>query len=208
MSVMRNSHLMVTVLVLAAGTAPGCGDDGSTENAPIQASARGQLNWKRSATLEQDLAAALELPPDELCTGPDEKQCISQLYLVPLGGNDPFDASLYVPVDDPLVTTPGAVDRVIFSACAKRVALDEEAATPTVFSSLAFGGQAPSADSQAVSDTATTLFRRFHGRNPDAAEIELVGRLTETDDGERVEASEFATMACYAVGSTTEFFFF
>ena len=205
----RKTHRIVPLSVLFAAVAWDCGGgDSDSGDGTLQESTQARLNWKRAATLERDLAAALELSPQELCTGPEGAPCISQLYLVALGGNDPFEASIYNPVDSPLVTTPVAVDRVMFSACARRAALDAESGAPVVFGALELGGMAPEPDSEAVLQTATTLFRRFIGRDPLPVEVEIVGRLTQSEAGERVDASSFATTACYAVGSTTEFFFF
>ena len=58
--------------------------------AEYRSSTRPNLQWKRFAALEADLAQALELPKEEICNEFGRESCIGKVHLVPLGGNDPF----------------------------------------------------------------------------------------------------------------------
>lgn len=203
------SKILALWAIVAASSVAGCEDSAPAGSAPVVTeSSRARLNWKRSAALEQDLATALDLSADEVCTGPEGKRCATELYLVPLGGNDPIDSTMLEAVADPLITTPLAVDRLIFSACSTRVSLDAAASKPKVFEALDLRGAAPHPGSAAVSDTVTALYRRFHGRDADLREVERIGRLAQTEQGTAVDATEFALLACYSIGSTSEFLFF
>ena len=198
----------IRYLLVTAGAIVAACDASSDAEVSEPLSAQARLSWKRSAVVERDVAAALELPVEDVCRGLAGEPCVSDLYLVSLGGNEPYVAGMYVPVDRPLVTTPIAVERVLLAACSHRAALDTAVAEPVVFGSLDLGGLAPAADSQAVSELVKALMRRLHARDPDADEVALVGRLVEDDDGTRLPATEFALLACYAIASTTEFLFF
>ena len=61
--------------------------------------------WKRYATLEADLMSALELGPDELCKELGERNCVRDIHVIALGGNDPFRSGINVPPRQPLSTT-------------------------------------------------------------------------------------------------------
>jgi len=176
----------------------------------LAASTRPNLQWKRYGAFENDLAQALALPAEELCSEFGREPCIRGVHLASLGGNDPFKHGLLEPSAEPLAVTPAVVDRVLLSACAKRVALDAEAGKgdAKVFGALDLAGKAPAPTDPAVEKAVTTLYRRLHARDPEPSEVTAVAELTRDDDGKAVAASEFATLACFTVGTSAEFLFF
>ena len=182
----------------------------STEDGSYQASVRPNLQWKRYAAFESDLVRGLELEPDALCNEFGKESCIRHVHLVPLGGHDPFASGLLVPSAETLATTPAAVDRVLLSACSKRAQLDKKAgrAEAKVFDQLSLDGEAPPPDSVEARNTVISLYRRLLGRDPDAHEVPLVAALTRDEDGEPRSASDFATLSCFSIGTSTEFLFF
>jgi hypothetical protein len=179
------------------------------EEANYQESPAPRLQWKRYAALEADLVRALELDPDELCNEFGTESCIRRVHLVPLGGHDPFATGLLIPSSETLATTPAAVDRVLLSACARRVELDQQAGNSEaqVFTQFDLNEDAPAPKSDAAHDAVVNLYRRLLGRDPDAHEVRMVAALAR-DDGKPRSASEFAILSCFAVGTTTEFLFF
>jgi hypothetical protein len=190
-------------------SAPGDGAPG--EGAPeYRVSSKNDVQWKRHAALEQDLATALALDPENLCSELGRANCIRQVHLVPLGGNDPFDTGILQPTAEPLATTPAVVDRVLLSACGQRVALDRAAPAgqAVVFKALDLNGPAPAAEDPATSATITELYRRLLARNPTSEEVAIVAELTTQASGERLAAADFATLSCFAVGGSTEFLFY
>lgn len=199
-------------LLAVVGTLCGCPDDDAAAPADADpqalptASARNHLVWKRHHAVEQDLARALELPAEELCTELGELNCIREVHLAALGGNDPIGQGLYEPLAGPLVTTPLAIDRVALAACGTRVERDTQA--PVVFTQLDLSGEAPAADSAAFQDTVTTLYRRLLGRDPQATEMSRFAELRVDDAGASVSAASFAQLACFTIATTTEFLYF
>lgn len=154
------------------------------------------LIWKRAPAFDADLRAALEL--DTACTELGVTSC-ADAHLIPLGGNEPFDLAMFRPVDDVLGTSPIAAERMVLGACLSR-ASEDEAGTPVVFTEIDFNGA--SVDQAAAEATAADLFRRLLARDATAEEIEIVAGLAQD-----AEPFVFATTACLAVGTTTEFTF-
>lgn len=176
----------------------------------LRVSQRPNLQWKRYAAFEADLARALALPKDELCQELGRASCIQEAHLMPLGGHDPFATGLLRPADDPLATTPAVVDRVLLSACSKRATLDEEAGTDgaEVFERLDLSADTPPPDDARVQETVTDLYRRLLARDPNEEERRLVASLARDEDDNPVAAADFAALACFSIGTTTEFLFF
>jgi hypothetical protein len=173
----------------------------------IAASSHANLQWKRAATFESDLAAALELTAEELCSELGSESCTRVVHLAPLGGHDPFKSGLLEPAAEPLATTPAVVDRVVLSACTRRVELDRKAARRArVFRGFALDGPAP--EPEAAKQLITQLYRRLLARDPAGDELALLGKLTRGADDQPVPAREFATLACFTIATTTEFLFF
>jgi hypothetical protein len=211
----------LSALCLAATFAGACSEgskavktsepDAGEAQADYRISARPDLQWKRFAALEADLSSALELPPEELCIELGRESCIREAHLVPLGGNSPFKTGMLEPSTEPLATTPFAVDRIVLSACSERVKRDREAglSEARVFSQFALDGDAPAPDDAAAAELATSLYRRLLARDPAEHELPLITALAADAEGGRpVAAADFAVLACYAIGTTTEFLFF
>ncbi|HEY6878183.1 MAG TPA: hypothetical protein VI299_09190, partial [Polyangiales bacterium] len=76
---------------------------------PYQTSKRSLLQWKRQAAFEADLMGALKLSREQLCTEVGGKNCVRDVHLVPLGGNDPYESGLMKPSPEPLATTSSVV---------------------------------------------------------------------------------------------------
>jgi hypothetical protein len=172
---------------------------------PYKASRGDALLWKRHAAFEADLMRALELGRDEVCKELGARDCIRDIHVIALGGNDPFRSGINVPPSQPLSTTSIVVDRVLLSACSARARADK-AGSPKVFRDLILTGAAPASDSPAVKATIDTLFQRFLARDPKPSEVAVVKRLLDGDDAP-ASAEEFATLACFAIGSSLEFLF-
>lgn len=191
--------------------AAGCKDDAAApaEEESLTPSTRNALIWKRYQAVENDLMAALELGRDEVCTELGQASCVQTVHRVALGGHDPFATGLYQPLARPLATTPLAIDRVVLSACIRRVELDAggEARIFVKDRTLDLAGEAPSASDPAVEKTVVALYRRLLARDPSPEELEIVGELTVDDDGAPVSARDFAVLACHAIGTTSEFLF-
>lgn len=171
---------------------------------PLTPSTRARLLWKRNVALEQDIGRALELAPDEVCNERGTDSCTREVHHVALGGPAPFSLGLHKALPNPMLSTAVVVDRVLLSACSNRVAKDA-AGPAVVFTALELDdAQAPDAADAAFAATVTALYRRFLARDPTDEEVEVFGELVT----EPMTAQQFALLACYSVGSTTEFLFY
>ena len=74
------------------------------------------LRWKRSDALFADLAGALELERAAVCS--EQGVDCARIHRVALGGNDPFESTIYSPLTEPLVITPLVAERVVMAASA------------------------------------------------------------------------------------------
>ncbi len=174
-----------------------CESGGPITEAPPEApeyrvSTKHDVQWKRYAAFENDLALALELDPANLCTELDRASCIRQVHLMPLGGNDPFDTGILQPASEPLATTPAVVDRVLLSACGQRVSLDQQAPAgqASVFKALDLNGPAPAPGDRAVAATITELYHRLLAREPSLDERRIVGELAVSAEGRPVAENQ------------------
>ncbi len=191
---------------LAAASA--CRDSTDAETEPdLPSSSRNRLIWKRSRAFEADLAAALKLPADALCTELGSLSCVHDVHLTSLGGHDPIGQGMYQPLEAPMLTTSVAVERVVSSACARRVELDAEQ-EPEIFDHLNLSGDAPAPSSAAHRATTDALVRRFLSRDPVDEEYERLAPLHTDPGGAPTSAQRYALAACIAVGTSAEFLFF
>jgi hypothetical protein len=192
---------------------PGSDDDAAPElvsDALVGAAKRPRLQWKRYAAFEADLARAFELAPEELCSEFGAESCVRSVHLVPLGGHEPFVTGMLEPAAETLATTPTVVERIVLSVCNKRVELDRAAGAKDakVFGQLDLDGQAPAADAPSVRALTTALYRRVLVRDPEPGELSIVSQLVVDDAGAQVSAADFAKLACFVVGTSSEFLFF
>jgi hypothetical protein len=106
------------------------------------------------------------------------------------------------PAAEPLATTPTVVERVVLNACSQRVELDRS--EPRLFDfDLA---TPPSSD--AIDALATKLYRRFLARDPEPVERSTLAELARDEAGQPIPGDEFAKLACFVVGTSSEFLFF
>jgi hypothetical protein len=179
------------------------------ETADIAPSTKNDLLWRRYRAFEQGLGTALNLAPGELCTELGRYDCIDQVHLVALGGNDPINAGMHEPMKAPTATTPVAVERLTLSACDAAVTADASRPVPLIFLDLDLSATAAPLDlddeltSLAVGDTITSLFRRLHARDPLPEERATVLKII-TEDPEPMQPRAFAHLSCFAIASTSE----
>ena len=158
------------------------------------------LIWKRYRSFERGLMAALELKDDELCTEASKYSCINKAHLTILGGNEPIEIGQYERAESPSVLTSVAVDRVIISACNRRIALDRQS-TPKVFTKIDFKAQ--SVESNIREEQAIELYRRFLARDPSAEEQETLKNFSFTNSS----PEKVSLILCYAIASQAEYIF-
>ena len=188
----------------------GCSSDGDESPPPTSPSSTPScedvptvetLRWKRVGAFVADLGRALELNGDDLCTELGLLSC-EDLHRLPLGGSDPFGAAIYEAPATPMNTTSVLAERVTLAACSNRVTLDQ-GADPVVFKHVDLSAGSLSSDDAGVSAQVDELYRRLLSRDPTDEERTIVASLADGQTG-----ADFAKLACFTVGTTTEFLFF
>ena len=174
-------------------------DNAKTEAAPEVTSRHPNVLAKNGEVLHRDLAAALELPREEVCRELGLYDCAKTAHRIVLGGTEPYGLRVDEPLPVAPVTAPIAVDRVALQACGRRVAKDFDAPTEArVFGPLA------RREANGRDAAVTALYARLLAREPEPRERELVLRLGDAPATDR----EFAVLACFTVSTTLEFLFF
>ncbi len=205
---MRAFALALTLLVAGCPAGDGPPSDATPPPDPgydlgEPTSVKADLKMKRWRQLHLDLQGALELAPSDVCNETGIYDC-RILHNVPIGGVS-IENGLFRPIDALSATTGLAVERFVMQACATRAALDAEAVTageePVLFP---LDPDGTTLDREAADPVITTLYRRLLARDPLPEELDAVHALHPgiIEDGGR--NLEWAWMACFAVGTTTE----
>lgn len=196
-----------------AGTPPPGTEPDSGPPPVVSKSTRNNLRFKGPERLTADYAAALELPPDQLCNELGQYSCAESVHTVTLGGVDPYQSGFYEPLPFTGVTTPIAVDRMALAGCSRRVALD--VATPSqavLFQDVTLDAQGRLVDREgtAVRAAINVLYQRGLQRDAQAAELDSWVQLAAD-----IESSispqpgrDWMTAVCFAVLSSAESVFF
>lgn len=206
--------MMVLLLsLLACGNTPkgpapvdgGATDGGSDDELLAAPAARADLRLKRWRQLSLDLEGALELPADVLCQETGLYDC-RDLHVVPLGGTSVANG-LYDTINTVSATTGLAMERFVLQACWNRAKADKallDAGSPAVV----FGhlddpyGTAPS-QAELTAQTGE-LYRRLLARDPLDAEVAALTDLHRTVIEEGGVSADWAVLACFTIGTTTE----
>lgn len=174
-------------------------------SAEVAQAAPGPLLWKRGDALVSDLQTMLTLSPEELCTELGSSAC-AEVHRVPLGQSDPFGTGLPEPVARPLATSMLATERVVLSACSRRVQKDATNPEGSPFAKLgSLDTPMPLGPSELVATVAESLYHTMLARDPNDAEREALAKLAVDAVGNAVSRGTFAKLSCFAVATTSEF---
>lgn len=175
----------------------------------ITPSVRGDLRAKTWRQLSADLEVALDLAPDEVCRELGVTPC-TEVHQVRLGGVD-WTRSLYSPLERHSLTRAAVLDRMALAGCARRAALDAEAAPDARVIAGALDPRAPIATGggeDATADAIHTLYRRLLARDPVDAEVAVLLDLRADPALVGSTNEAWLTLACMAVATTTEGVFY
>lgn len=173
----------------------------------IAPSMAGRVLWKRHAALRTDLARALALPKDALCKELDTFDCVKDVFLTPLGGNEPFVRTQYEREALPTAVTPVALERVVWAGCQNRAAHEKAGAATVVFAGLAGQDTLVSPrDKDALAAVASGLIGRGFAR--DALPSERAAAASIVDTAPSLSRHEAAVAVCAAVLSSAETLFY
>jgi len=196
--------LLAVPLLLAAQCAPPGEEEPSPPTGPNYdlgepVSVRGDLKMKRWRQIHLDLQGALELPADDICNETGIYDC-RVLHNVPLGGIN-IENGLFRPVDGLSVSTGLAIERFVMQACANRASEDLLLEEPVVFTLAPDATEIARDEADAL---ITDLYRRLLARDPLPEELDAVFSLHEGIVADGGRNLEWAWMACFAIGTSTE----
>jgi hypothetical protein len=196
-----------------AGGGSGGGSGGSGGGGDSFAiSTKGQVRFKRSERLANDLGQALGLPAASVCFELGQYPCTSVVHPLTLGGVDAYTLGMYEPIPLTGLTTPIVTDRVALAGCIERVNSDLLFAD----SALIFKGLIPDASGKLNVESAEakraidTLYKRALLRPPTAAEVghlqQLYTDIVATHKPEPGKA--WMQLSCFVVLTSVESVFY
>lgn len=188
--------------------------DSGVEQPPAFAkSERANLRFKRNIRLRNDVAQALNLSPQDVCSELGQYSCTDFVHTVSLGGVEPYTLGLNEAFDNSTVTTPIATERVVLFACERRATADLGGGdAQVIFRDLEIGADGRLADvgAEAVAASIDTLYKRALLRAPTSAEVSHLRQLYRDieADGQAQPARDWAILSCFSVLSSMESLFY
>ncbi|MFM2419189.1 MAG: hypothetical protein RL385_3912 [Pseudomonadota bacterium] len=164
------------------------------------------LLWKRGTALSNDLQKALALPASGMCKELGTTDCLD-VHRVALGSGDPFGSGLLEAVQRPLATSAIAIDRLVLSACSAGVARDAKS-SPEVLKDVDLTDAPMPTEEAALTEVTRSVGSALYGallaRDPVEAELDVLRKLATDAEGRPVSHADFAKLACFVIGTTTE----
>jgi hypothetical protein len=154
------------------------------------------VRFKSGPLLERYFAQALDLDPRDFCFELGERRC-GDVHAVAIGGVDPYDHTVYQPVELGLAS-PLIAERMALSACRRRAELDfEDRAAASVFRG-------------STHDIIESLYVRALQRRPTKDEVEVLEEMVREveESGEAEVLQTWAVLACVAVTTSREGLFY
>lgn len=200
----------------AGGAAGGAG--GSTGPGQF-ASQKSNLRFKDVYRLKADLARAMKMPAEALCSELGQYDCFDEIHTIGLNGVDAYEANIYEAPEGLGITAPMIIDRVMLSACTARVDRDAVALAPggepdegAFYVDVALdGGRLADIDSEAIAQSINRMYTRAYLRQASEAEIghlrDLYRQIEASPDSE-APARDWGILACYSVFTSVEFLFY
>lgn len=186
------------------GAGDGGGSGGTAADPEYAAATRADLRLVRWRQLLLNLEGGLALTADQVCREAGLYDC-ADLHVVPLGGVS-VPNGLYRPIDAVAATTSMAMERVVLQACWNRLSLDRELVAAgdaaVVFGALDL--RTPDATADGREAVAVELYRRLLARDPLPVETAALEDLYTRVVAQGAGPLDWAALACFAVGTTTE----
>lgn len=175
------------------------GDDEDSAPMPQKKQKPETLMWKRYRPFENALMSGLALPKSDVCTEIGRASCVDEIHLSVLGGNEPYVNGQYERAATPTILTSVAVERIVLSACDKRLTLDKGLGTGAVVFKYWASTDAQLTDDKVKAQT-QELYRRLLARDANDNELGAaleVLKIVQTPD-------KVALALCFAVGTQAE----
>lgn len=181
----------------------------STETATV--AKPGRLIMRRANVIRNSISKALVVNPTGMCLELGRLPCVDIVHRVALGGVDAYTNTQYLHPVDISVTAPAALERIAMSACVQRANTDLVApAQAVIFKNIELSVDGRLIDSAAVSESINTLYKRLFSRFASTDEINALRQLYVSiyEAEPRGAARNWMVLACFAVASSAESFFY
>lgn len=178
---------------------------------PAVASSKARLKFKGGELYAKTLAGGLGLPRDALCRELGLYDCVDDVHRISLLDVEPYRTGILEPLDNTVVSTPIAVERVALSACAERARRDfADLSNAEIFRDIALDDTGGIADLGTTDAALTKLYQRLLQRDPEPGEIEHLKDLyaSMAEIGDPSLAETWASTSCFAVATTMEALFY
>ena len=187
-------------------------DGASKDSVPterVAASRQARVKYKSGARYANDLAAALDLPPDAVCRELGRYDCVHEVHRIVLGGVEPYTLGVREPLPSIAVTAPIAQDRVALAACTERIERDLAASEPVFLTTIDV--DAPTLGE--LEATARRFYDRILSREATPDEVSALAQFHSTVTDEPGESGATATrdwaiLSCFMVATTLESVFY
>jgi hypothetical protein len=179
---------------------------------PVVASSKARLQFKGGEVYAAALSNGLAIPRAELCKELGLYDCVADVHRIALLDVEPYKVGILEPLDNSVVSTPIAVERVALTACTDRARRDR--ADPAKAEVFTFDADAAGAiadlEAPAVVASIETLYRRLLSRDPDPREVDHLRALYRSmaEVGDPALGEAWAAMSCFAVATSVEALFY
>ena len=206
--------LIVTFSLLTAASActAESKDKAASDPVPteqVAASRQARVKYKSGARYANDLAAALDLSRDAVCSELGRYDCVDEVHRIVLGGVEPYTLGVREPLPSLGVTAPIAQDRVALAACTERIERDLAASEPVFLTAVDVDAPTPGQ----LEATARHFYDRILGREATPDEVSALAQFHSTVADEPGESRATATrdwaiLSCFMVATTLESIFY
>jgi hypothetical protein len=164
--------------------------------------------WRRADVVFNDLLDILHLPTNLTCVELNKFDCVNDIYLYSMGGNEPFDYQQYTRVKKFNLFSVSNFERVILSACSNSVELERGRNPKLLFKDFDLESNANHVSDSDSIKTVRELYKRFHLRVPTNQEEVILTNLKNELAQKSITSRDLAKSLCYAIGSQVEFVFY
>jgi hypothetical protein len=155
----------------------------------VHASKTSRLKFRAGEVYAALLSGALDIPRADLCNELGLYDCVAVVHRIALFGVEPYRVQVIEPLEESVVSSPIAVERLALSACTR------------------WAKKSDPSDRRA---TITTLYEKLLQRAPEERELAHLLALYESMAaiGDPALDTSWAAISCFAVATTSEALFY
>jgi hypothetical protein len=162
---------------------------------------------KRADALFNDLKSSLELPGNVVCVELNQFDCIKDLYLFSLGGNEPFIYQQYSRLESFNVFSVANFERVILSSCSNSVEIDYNLSSQKIYKYFGYSDLVSTISDNSAKQLMKELYNRLYRRDYTIEEESILLEMKNSVEMQSQRGEAFAKTMCMAIGSSMEYIF-